>query len=211
MIFPDWSQLSLFLGATLLVSLTPGPDVLYIASASLTRSRIHGVLAVLGISAGLIVHIILVAVGVGEIMRYSPIAFWALKICGALYLAYLAWTSFRGERLSLTLSKKSNGSLLKTFLGGFLTNLLNPKVIFFFLTFLPQFVDVGKGHFMSQLITLGGLFIVIGTLIDLMYAFFFGVLKNLLLTSEKINKAFQRVTGLLFASLAYKLLLAESR
>lgn len=210
MILPDWPQLSLFLGATLLVSLTPGSDVLYIARASLTQGKMHGVLAVFGVSAGLVTHITLVVGGIGEMMKHSPFAFWALKIFGALYLAYLAWVSFRGERLSLTFSKKPIGSLFKTFLGGLLTNLLNPKVIFFFLTFLPQFADIEKGHFIIQLITLGGLFIIIGTFTNLLYVFFFGVLKEFLLTSQKLNRGFQKVTGLLFASLACKLLLGES-
>jgi len=212
MIFPDWPQLVLFMSATLILNITPGADVLYIASCSLSRNKIHGIVAALGISSGLVVHVMLVAGGMGEIMSYSPITFWSLKIGGACYLGYLAWKSFRNKELSFTLSPvSSRKGLFKTYLGGALTTLLNPKVIMFFLTFLPQFTDINKGHLVMQLITLGGLFIVCGTTVDLAYVFFFSIFKDLLIKSKKISRGFQKLTGVLFATLACKLLLAEAR
>lgn len=212
MIFPDWPQLVMFMGATLVLNITPGADVLYIANCSLSQNKTHGVVAALGISSGLVIHVMLVAGGMGEIMSYSPVAFWSLKIGGVCYLAYLAWKSFASKEFSFTLSVvNSKKSLLKTYLGGALTTLLNPKVIMFFLTFLPQFTDINKGHLVMQLITLGGLFIVCGTTVDLAYVFFFGIFKDILIKSKKISRGFQKLTGVLFATLACKLLLTEAR
>jgi len=212
MILPDWPQFILFMGATLALNITPGADVLYIAHRSLSRNKIHGTIAALGVSSGLFIHVLLIAFGVGEIVRYSPFAFWALKIIGALYLAYLAWKSFRSDGFVFVSSPQNpRGGLCKTYMGGILTTLLNPKVILFFLTFLPQFVDVEKGQLVRQLLVLGGLFIISGTCVNLLYVFFFSIFKNFLLKSKKISIGFQKLTGALFAVLACKVLLAESR
>ncbi len=212
MIIPDFSQIIFFLGATLLLNITPGADVLYIANRSFGQNKLHGVVAALGISSGLFVHVFLTAFGIGEIFQYSPFAFSVLKIMGAVYLAYLGLKAFLAKGFVLeTPSKKLKGSLLKTYLGGILTTLLNPKIIIFFLTFLPQFVDVEKGNAISQLFFLGGVFILSGTIINLFYAFFFSLFKNFILRSKKMGQYLQKSTGVLFTALACKLLLTESR
>lgn len=212
MITPDLSQILLFLGATLLLNLTPGADVLYIASRSFSQGKKYGVIAAFGISSGIVIHVIITAFGVGEIFRYSPLAFWILKLVGATYLAYLGWKSFFSqESIFQKVNQSSKGSAFKAYMGGILTTVLNPKVILFFITFLPQFVDTTKGHVMSQLFFLGGLFIVSGTLVNLFYVFFLSLVKDLIFKSRKVALAFQRITGVLFGTLACKLLLAESR
>lgn len=212
MITPDLSQILLFLGATILLNLTPGADVLYIASRSLGQGTKYGIIAALGISSGIMVHVIVTAFGVGEIFQYSPFSFWILKIIGACYLAYLGWKSFFSPDIVLGKAQKgSKRSPYKTYMGGILTTLLNPKVTLFFLTFLPQFADITKGHMMSQLFFLGGLFIISGTLVNLFYVFFFSLFQETIVKSKKVTLAFQKLTGILFGSLACKLLVAESR
>lgn len=212
MITPDLSQILLFLGATLLLNLTPGADVLYIASRSFGQGRKYGVIAALGISSGIIIHVLITAFGVGGIFQYSPLTFWILKLLGAGYLGYLGWKSFfTKEAIFQKVNQNSKGSAFKTYLGGILTTVLNPKVILFFLTFLPQFVDTTKGHVMSQLFFLGGLFILSGTFVNLFYVFFLSLFKDLIFQSRKVALGFQKLTGILFGALACKLLLAESR
>lgn len=139
------SQLLLFLLAGWVLNLTPGPDVLYIISQSLRRGRQAGLAAVAGISAGCLVHVLVAALGVGMLLAASATAFTVLKWVGA---AYLLWS---GLRLLRTPAGQSplhtdaggageTGSLWKVFAGGFLTNVLNPKVVIFFLAFVPQFI-----------------------------------------------------------------------
>lgn len=139
------SQLLLFLLAGWVLNLTPGPDVLYIISQSLRRGRQAGFAAVAGISAGCLVHVLVAALGVGMLLAASATAFTVLKWVGA---AYLLWS---GLRLLRTPAGQSplhtdaggagqTGSLWKVFAGGFLTNVLNPKVVIFFLAFVPQFI-----------------------------------------------------------------------
>ncbi|MDI9634583.1 LysE family translocator [Kamptonema cortianum] len=211
MITLDLSQILLFLGATLVLNLTPGADVLYIATRSLGQGKGYGVLAALGISTGLFFHVIITALGVGEIVRYCPMAFWILKIFGVCYLSYLAWKSFVAKEFIFPSSPHSqNLGIFKTYLGGVLTTILNPKVILFFLTFLPQFTNPEKGNIIFQLLFLGGLFIISGTFVNLFYVFFFSLFKECIFKSKRVAQGIQKFTGLLFATLAGKLLLAES-
>lgn len=139
------SQLLLFLLAGWVLNLTPGPDVLYIISQSLRRGRKAGFAAVAGISAGCLVHVLVAALGVGMLLAASATAFTVLKWIGA---AYLLWSGLRLLRTPAGQSPLATdagaavvpGSLWQVFAGGFLTNVLNPKVVIFFLAFVPQFI-----------------------------------------------------------------------
>ena len=141
----DTSQLLLFLLAGWVLNLTPGPDVLYIISQSLRLGRKAGFAAVAGISAGCLVHVVVAALGVGMLLAASATAFSVLKWAGA---AYLLWSGLRLLRTPAGQSPLAAdagvtavpGSLWKVFAGGFLTNALNPKVVIFFLAFVPQFI-----------------------------------------------------------------------
>lgn len=139
------SQLLLFLLAGWVLNLTPGPDVLYIISQSLRRGRQAGFAAVAGISAGCLVHVLVAALGVGMLLAASATAFTVLKWVGA---AYLLWSGLRLLRTPAGQSPLATDagaavvpdSLWQVFAGGFLTNVLNPKVVIFFLAFVPQFI-----------------------------------------------------------------------
>ena len=147
-------QLLLFIAAGWLLNLTPGPDVLYVVSSTLRAGVRAGVLAGLGITAGCFVHIAAAAVGVGALLAASSTAFTVLKYAGA---AYLLWT---GVRLLLARGPSAGkadawpdapapapaASLRQVFMGGFWTNVLNPKVAIFFLAFVPQFIAPGTAN-----------------------------------------------------------------
>jgi RhtB (resistance to homoserine/threonine) family protein len=163
---PDAQHLLLFIAAGLLLNLTPGPDVLYIVSNALRDGIRTGVVAGLGITAGCFVHVFAAAVGVGALLAASATAFTVLKWAGA---AYLVWVGVR--LLFAKAAAQSPGfaprnpayetqptEMWAVFRGGFLTNVLNPKVAIFFLAFVPQFIAPETPHKALAFVLLGTLF-----------------------------------------------------
>src|SRR4051812_3585574 len=143
---PDAHQLALFIGAGILLNLTPGPDVLYIVTNSLRSGAKAGVVAALGINAGCFVHIFAAALGVSALLAASATAFTVLKWIGAAYLVWIGIKLLvaRAPQISPDLRQLADAQpslpLSSVFFGGFLTNVLNPKVAIFFLAFVPQFI-----------------------------------------------------------------------
>ena len=163
---PDLHHLLLFIAAGLLLNLTPGPDVLYIVTHALRSGVRAGIVAGLGITTGCFVHIIAAAVGVSALMAASSTAFTVLKWAGA---AYLLWIGVKmlfarppaGDAAPAATPEPTanvNASLKKVFLGGFWTNVLNPKVALFFLAFVPQFIAPGTANTPLAFFLLGTLF-----------------------------------------------------
>ncbi|WP_373684609.1 LysE family translocator [Ramlibacter montanisoli] len=168
---PDAQNLVLFIAAGLLLNLTPGPDVLYIVSNALRSGARAGVVAGLGITAGCFVHVFAAAVGVSALLAASATAFTVLKWVGAAYLVYVGvrlllarvpsvgWGESEAEpqRWGSLRSPPAYGnrSLLAVFRGGFLTNVLNPKVAIFFLAFVPQFIAPDTEHKALAFVLLG--------------------------------------------------------
>ncbi|MFL6692475.1 MAG: LysE family translocator [Ramlibacter sp.] len=161
---PDLHHLLLFMAAGWLLNLTPGPDVLYIVSQSLRAGARAGIVAGLGITAGCFVHVGAAALGVGALLAASATAFTALKWLGA---AYLLWVGFRllvarapdaAADLRTMAQEAPDASLQAVFLGGFWTNVLNPKVAIFFLAFVPQFIAPDAEHKALAFVLLGALF-----------------------------------------------------
>lgn len=161
---PDAQHLLLFLGAGLLLNLTPGPDVLYIVSNALRSGPRAGVVAGLGINAGCFVHVFAAAAGVGALLAASATAFTLLKWAGAAYLVWIGVRLLLARRpagvadLQSLARASAPGTLWAIFRGGFLTNVLNPKVAIFFLAFVPQFIAPGTEHKALAFILLGALF-----------------------------------------------------
>ncbi len=204
---PDYSHLMLSLTAAILLNLIPGNDVLYIASQSFSSTR-QGILAAIGISVGATIYIIATAFGLSEIFRHSPLAFNLIKITGAIYLLYLAWKAFNSMEISMTTENRQVSSL-KSFYMGIFTNLLNPKVGIFFITFLPQFTDSSRGKLYIQLLSLGACFMVSGTIINLGYACLIGRLKDRLFAKSYVQLWLNKATSLVFCVLAIKVLSAK--
>jgi threonine/homoserine/homoserine lactone efflux protein len=160
---PDAPLLIAFAIAALAVILSPGPDTLYVLSRSVGEGRLSGIVASLGISAGLCVHIGAAALGLSQLFEYAPVAFDILRWTGVAYLLYLAWRAFTGETTPLNVSAGTERKRLRrAFSEAALTNLLNPKIIVFFIAFLPQFASPERGQVALQIAVLGMMFIVTG-------------------------------------------------
>ena len=161
---PDFQHLLLFIAAGWLLNLTPGPDVLYIVTNSLRSGARAGVVAGLGITAGCFVHIFAAALGVSAMLATSATAFTVLKYLGAAYLLWmglkilLARAPQAAPDLIAAAAAEKPRSLKAIFRGGFLTNVLNPKVAIFFLAFVPQFIAPDADNKALAFVLLGLLF-----------------------------------------------------
>lgn len=148
-----------FLVASTLLTISPGPDIIYVLMQSITHGKKYGIATALGLVLGIIIHTSLIAFGVSAIIQNSPKLFFTIKLFGATYLLYLAYKVFKSSsKINLennTVPKKTVVELIKQ---GFIMNVLNPKVTIFFLAFFPAFVDVTQGNTKQQIFLLGFLF-----------------------------------------------------
>ena len=154
-----------FLAASLALNFTPGADMAYVVARSLAQGRKAGLVSALAITAGCCVHIGLATVGLAAVLAKSPLAFRMLQYAGAAYLLFIAWRLLRSGPAEQQ-GTAPVASLGRIFVQGVLTNVLNPKVALFILAFLPQFVDPARGPAWMQMLFLGGLFCVSGTIVN---------------------------------------------
>jgi len=199
---PSAAHVGAFAAAGFLLLLTPGPAVLYIVGRSVEQGRLAGVVSVLGITTGTLVHVAAAVVGLSALVTSSVLAFSIVKYAGAAYLIYI------GVRRLLTRSDLPTEMLLlprrslwRLYRDGFIVNVLNPKTALFFLAFLPQWVDAGKGGVPSQIAFLGLLFACMGLLSDSTYALLAGTAGGWMKRRRGFLRAERYVTGGVFVGL----------
>ncbi|MGA7782408.1 MAG: LysE family translocator [Paraburkholderia sp.] len=202
---PPISTLLPFFGISLLLGLTPGPDNVFVLLQSAMRGPRAGMIVVFGLCTGLLVHTTVVAVGLGALLAASKLAFTVLKSAGALYLAYLAWRAFRAPVGVVSTDSGESPGAGHMYRRGVLMNLTNPKVVIFFLAFLPQFVAADRGHISLQITVLGIVFIAASLIVFGAIAYFSGVFGQLLLRSARAQRALNWFAGAVFLGLAAKL------
>lgn len=163
------NELLLFAAAALLMVLTPGPNMIYLISRSICQGRGAGVISLLGVIAGFLVHMVAAAVGLTAVFLAIPLAYEVLKWAGAAYLLYLAWQAVRpGARSPFEARDLPEDPPRKLFLMGFLTNVLNPKIAVFYLSIFPQFVSPERGSVFAQSLILGGTQITVSFTVNLL-------------------------------------------
>jgi threonine/homoserine/homoserine lactone efflux protein len=175
-----------FLIASFLLWITPGPDTMYILARSISQGMRAGLLSVLGISTGIMVHTACAALGLSALLATSAFAFEVVKVAGAIYLVYLGVQALRKRPAGPATPAVATMGDSRIYRQGMLTNVLNPKVAIFFLAFLQQFVDPAAGRGPVPFLFLGGLFVVGGTLWCLGIAAF----------AARATRAFRRHAGL---------------
>ena len=201
--------LATFFTASVLLGLAPGPDNIFVLTQSALRGKGPGLIVMLGLCTGLIVHTVAVALGVAVIFQTSAFAFSALKFIGASYLLYLAWQAYRAPAEKIKNESSGIVHYRTLYCRGIVMNITNPKVSIFFLAFLPQFADPTRGPISIQLLLLGGLFILSTILVFGCIALLGGTLGQLLNRSERIQKILNKVAGTIFIGLALKLVTTE--
>jgi threonine/homoserine/homoserine lactone efflux protein len=157
-----FTELGWFALAALVMVLTPGPNMVYCVSRSLSQGRKAGLISLGGVLAGFVVHLLAASLGLTALLLAAPIAFDAIKLAGAAYLLWLAWEALRpGGRTPFEARKLAVDSPGRLFRMGLLTNLLNPKVAMFYLAFFPQFLHPERGSVLVQSLELGAIQILV--------------------------------------------------
>ena len=198
-----------FIGVAAALAAVPGPDNIFVLTQSAVHGRIAGLIVTLGIALGLFVHTTAVALGVAVIFQTSQYAFTTLKYAGAAYLLYLAWQAFTAPKGKLEGDKAKSETAPKQFLRGFTLCISNPKVTIFFLAFLPQFVVPENGPIIAQFYQLGALMVCVVLVVFGAVAIAAGSLGAWIKGSPKTQIWLNRISGIVFVSLAVKLATAE--
>ncbi len=193
-----------FVTASVVLSLVPGPDNIFVMTHSALKGWRIGFYTTLGLCTGLIGHTVLVAIGVSVIFQTSAVAFNGLKIIGACYLLYLAWLSLQNKDLNLGGNGNDNANR-SYYLTGVIMNLTNPKVALFFLVFFPQFVNTGNDNVTLQIFSLGVLFILSALCVFTSIAYLASLLEDILKKSKTVNKNLNILAALVYFALAFNL------
>lgn len=212
---PPVEMLAMFFCSALLLALAPGPDNLFVLAQAAQHGKRAGLAVTAGLCTGLIGHTVAVACGVAALIMGSPVAFEALKYCGAAYLLWLSWLSIRagaGTNVRVDASNAAAPPSLPTarlYGRGIIMNITNPKVLVFFLAFLPQFASPQYGAMAPQIFILGLLFIAATIIIFGIISLLAGSLGEQLKRSWRAQLMLNRLAGTVFAALAIKLALLK--
>lgn len=199
----------LFAFATLMLNLTPGADMIYVATRSTTQGTKAGIVSALGIAGGCLVHTFAAVVGLSVLISESALAFNVVKFLGVGYLCYLGITSLVSKDSMSAQAKLETTPLKKIFWQGVYTNILNPKVALFFLAFLPQFADTQSEDFKWQVLGLGAWFNVSGTLVNVLVAVLFGKAGSYLNQLPHFSRIQNKITGGMMLGLGVYLAFAK--
>ncbi|WP_097459042.1 LysE family translocator [Mangrovitalea sediminis] len=205
------TTVGVFALASIVLALIPGPDMLYIATRSVAQGRSAGVVSALGVHAGVLIHTLAAALGLSALIAASAVAFSVVKFAGAAYLVVLGIKTLVSKSESFDVKVTSKAKLGEIFYQGLVTNVLNPKVILFFLAFLPQFVDPARGSVSLQLLQLGLLLFIVTLPIDISVGLAGGAVGAWLSARSHMQAASKWFTGAVFIALGIGTALHGSR
>lgn len=205
----DLSTLALFSGACLALTATPGPDMLLIASRSVSQGRRAGFATLAGIQAGTYCHALAAALGLSQLFLAVPVAYDIVRFAGAAYLLYLAWKTFRSNATALSpVASQRRYSSAAIFRQGLMTNLPNPKMALFVLALFPQFVRPEHGSIAVQILVLATVLNLIGLVVNGAVIVSASRLSQRIGASRRPSKLPQYLLGTVFVGLAARLAVA---
>jgi|ERR1700733_13236514 len=200
-----------FLGAALMLAITPGPGIFYVLARSLRGGRREGVLSAAGTLLGGLVHVAAAAFGLSAILAASAIAFETVRYAGAAYLVYLGYRMIRSRHDGFAEGELETSTGRGTLVQGVMTEVLNPKTALFFLSFIPQFVSVQHGHVAAQFLLLGAISVALNTAADLVVACFAGPLGSRMKRSAKLRSRQRTASGVAMIGLGVYVATARAR
>ena len=198
---PSGATLAVFALASFLLIIVPGPAVLYVVTRSIAQGRRAGIVSMLGVETGGLVHVAAAAIGLSALVASSAAAFTVVKFAGAAYLIFLGVRRLVSRDEALPEVKVSGRSDRQLYAQGVVVNVLNPKTAVFFLAFLPQFVDPARGAVTLQFLVLGLVFVAVAVLSDGAYALVAGTAGDWLRGSERVRRWLSRFSGVVFLGL----------
>ena len=200
-----------FIATAVVLVMTPGQDTFFILGRSLSGGRASGVAAVLGNTAGGVIHTIAAALGLSALLATSPYAFMAVKFAGAAYLVYIGIRALVSRSNGLTGSDAAVGDdgRWSAFRQGIVTNLLNPKVVLFFLALMPQFIEASSTHKVAAFLALGLSFVTLGVVWCLVLVIAAAKLRAAFLRRPSMASVLNKVAGAMFIGLGLKLATAR--
>jgi threonine/homoserine/homoserine lactone efflux protein len=202
-------DIALFLAASALLAIAPGPDVIYVLTRGIAQGRRAGLAAALGFASGCIFHTVLAAVGIAALIRSSPLAFDLVRYAGAAYLVWIGIQALR-HRSAFSIEAAGESRTLATiYRQSVIGNMLNPKVTLFFLAFLPQFVNAGAGHVGWQMALLGVLFMLVTIVVFGAIAIFAGWIGAWVRRKPAIGERLNIFAGLTFIGLGIRVALPD--
>ncbi|MFI9247287.1 LysE family translocator [Streptomyces sp. NPDC053086] len=201
----DTSLYAAFLIAAFALCVTPGPDMMFIVAVGGRGGPLTGVTAAAGVACAMFVHAVAAALGLSALFLALPALYHVLRWAGAAYLLFLAVRAFRGDGEPAGTGPAPGKGRRRAFWRGAVTNLLNPKVILFNVSFLPQFVNPDLGHVREEFLVLGCTITVMGLLVDGSVGLLSGKLASLLRRSRRVARGLDYFSGTVFAGLAVRL------
>lgn len=202
----NWGLFAGFLLAALVIQLVPGPGMLFILATGITGGAKAGAVAACGAAAAMVIHTTAVTFGLAALFSAAPTALEALRVAGAVYLGWLAVRTLRTPAIALDRSADQPAMRHRgVFARGALNNLLNPKIILFYLVFLPQFIDPHVGHVPAQLFVLGSILLMIGLLVDLLIGMIAGRVGHLLRRQPIAERLINKIAATIYGGLAIRL------
>ncbi|MYL19645.1 LysE family translocator [Halobacillus litoralis] len=196
-----------FIGISLLLTLSPGPDILFVLAQSIVQHAKAGIVTALGLCTGLMVHVSAAVFGVSAVIYQSAAAFEIVKYAGAAYLLFLAFQSFTAGESADGPSQGEAEKYHKLYMKGIFMNLLNPKVSLFFLALLPPFVDPSRGSVSLQMLLLGSIFIIQAFLVFFLVSVLSEKIQQNVLHRMSTGK-FQKAQGLIFSFIAMQIVIS---
>lgn len=208
---PTIETVIVFMAAALALNVTPGPSIMYVMSWSLGQGRTAGLVSALGLGTGSLLHAVAATLGLSVILAYSPVAYAVVKYLGAAYLVYLGVGLLRRRTVPLPEAVPARLSLTRVYWQGVLTEILNPKIVVFFLSFLPQFVDPTRGSVAAQTLFFGLLFHVTGVPINMLVAVAGSALAAWFARNPVLERIRNGLAGTVLIGLGVRLALSERR
>ncbi|MFI3379478.1 LysE family translocator [Mammaliicoccus sciuri] len=201
----DIVSFQLFLITVLIICITPGIDMMFILNRSISQGRDAGIYSAVGVSVGAVVHTVLSGLGLSVILQTSVVLFTIIKIVGAVYLIYLGIQMFISKQSSISIKKTVYQSRRKLFVQGVITNVTNPKVALFFISFIPQFISVDNQYGPIPFLILGSIFAVMGAITSFIIAIFSSSLTAKLRDNIVAEKIINKISGAVFVILGISL------
>ncbi|GAB3383892.1 LysE family translocator [Massilia agri] len=198
-----------FLTAAILITLSPGPDNMMVLGAGIAKGRARGIAFGLGCALGCLNHTLLAVIGVSALIAASPVAFTALKVVGGLYLIWMGLQALRSRGGATVAAGVPDESARQLFFKGLVANAINPKVVLFFLSFLPQFVVASRGDANWQIAWLGLIFTAQAAVLFGLLGYFSGTIGQWLNRTPRAGMWLDRIAGAIFVGLGLRLIVSR--